>query len=116
MCAGVSKSGSPIANEMMSRPSARSAFTRARTSKAFSVPSWLWREPIFMREELLLRRSAAGLERILPDGAPDRGAVEARLLHHLVRLPGRRVPPVAEGVQAPRPPALRRDPAVERRE
>src|SRR6266571_430657 len=39
MCAGVAKSGSPISRWMTSRPSRSSAFARASTSKAVSVPS-----------------------------------------------------------------------------
>src|SRR2546422_7462621 len=39
MCSGVSKSGSPISRWMIERPAASSAFARANTSKAVSVPS-----------------------------------------------------------------------------
>src|SRR2546425_971065 len=82
MCAGVSKSGSPISRWMTRRPDASSAFARASTSKAVSVPR---------RSRLTDSSAIDGEARVLVDLAQARIEAgiqrDARVRHrHLHRL------------------------------
>src|SRR6185312_683421 len=125
MCSGVPKSGSPISRWITRRPDASSAFARASTSKAVSVPSRpmlsasfsamvapfarsvaeLDPPPVDVLLQLLAQSRVEGrrlvrLQRLPPDLARTRGRVAAALrLPPLEVLGGREQRPVEAGAE-----------------
>src|SRR3954471_21707981 len=127
MCPGVPKSGSPISRWMTRRPDASSAFARASTSNAVSVPSRpmlsasrsamiasvspgsvaeLDPPPVDVLLQLVAhrrveRRRLVGRQRLAPDLArPLRRVADALRLPPLEVLGGREQGPVEAGAEA----------------